>query len=109
MASDRGVTVAVDTELTPALIREGYARDLVRVINVMRKEAGLALNDRIVLRYEAANETAAALRDFAAYIQQETLALSLTSGETHAAAYRQTFTIGESHVAIALSKAQSSP
>ncbi|MEE8292350.1 MAG: DUF5915 domain-containing protein, partial [Candidatus Tectomicrobia bacterium] len=109
VASDRGVTVAVDTELTPALIREGYARDLVRLINVMRKEAGLALNDRIVLRYEAAHETAAALRDFAAYIQQETLALSLTSGETNAAEYRQTFTIGESHVAIALSKASSSP
>ncbi len=109
VASDRGVTVAVDTELTPALIREGYARDLVRLINVMRKEAGLALNDRIVLHYEAADETAAALRDFAAYIQQETLALSLTSGETNAAEYRQTFTIGESHVAIALSKASSSP
>ncbi|MGQ4810577.1 Isoleucine--tRNA ligase [Candidatus Entotheonellaceae bacterium PAL068K] len=108
VASDRGVTVAVDTELTPELIREGYARDLVRLINTMRKGAGLALNDRIVLRYKAANETAAALRDFAAYIQQETLAVSLTAGETTEAEYRQTFKIGDSQVALALSRVRTS-
>jgi isoleucyl-tRNA synthetase len=105
VASDKGVTVAVDTTLTPQLIREGYARDLVRVINAMRKDAGLALNDRIHLRYAASGETAAALHDFAAYIQQETLALSLVSSETTQAAYSQTFDIGDSQVTIALDKA----
>ena len=30
VASDKGVTVAVDTHLTPELVQEGYARDLVR-------------------------------------------------------------------------------
>ena len=53
VASDKGVTVAVDTELTPELIQEGYARDLVRAINNMRKEAGLEISDRIDLAYTA--------------------------------------------------------
>jgi isoleucyl-tRNA synthetase len=105
VASDKGVTVAVDTTLTPQLIREGYARDLVRVINAMRKDAGLALNDRIHLRYAASGETAASLHDFAAYIQQETLALSLMPSDTTQAAYRQTCNIGDAQVTIALDKA----
>ena len=49
VASDKGVTVAVDTNLTPELLREGYARDLVRAINNMRKEAGFDISDRIVV------------------------------------------------------------
>ncbi|MCA9982252.1 MAG: class I tRNA ligase family protein, partial [Anaerolineales bacterium] len=47
VASERGVTVAVDTHLTPELVQEGYARDLVRYVNNMRKEAGLEISDRI--------------------------------------------------------------
>jgi isoleucyl-tRNA synthetase len=37
VASDKGVTVAVDTDLTPELVQEGYARDVVRQVNNMRK------------------------------------------------------------------------
>jgi isoleucyl-tRNA synthetase len=106
VSSDRGVTVAVDTELTAELIREGYARDIVRVINTLRKDAGLALNDRIHVQYEAGSETAAAMRDFATYIQQETLALSLEPGVTSEAEHHHSFSVGDGEVTVAFSPAR---
>ncbi|MCH8049268.1 isoleucine--tRNA ligase [Patescibacteria group bacterium] len=42
--------VELDLELTPELIREGMARDIVRRVNQLRKEAGLTINDRILLK-----------------------------------------------------------
>jgi isoleucyl-tRNA synthetase len=103
VASDKGVTVAVDTELTPTLLQEGYARDLVRAINNMRKEAGLDIADRIHLAYEnAGGDVAAALANFAGYIQQETLALSLAAGAMPDASYRETVSVGDQDVTLAV-------
>ena len=85
VASDKGVTVAVDTALTPALVQEGYARDLVRAVNTLRRDNGLALDDRVHLVYalpaSAAADIAAAFVNFADYVQQETLALSFAPGD----------------------------
>ena len=47
--SDGKVTVAIDTTLTPALIDEGYARELVSKVQTMRKEAGFEVTDHIKL------------------------------------------------------------
>lgn len=105
IASDKGVTVAVDTELTPELLQEGYARDIVRTINNMRKEAGLAISDRIHLAYEASGEVDAAFSSFAEYIKQETLALSLTTGSLETASLRHTTSVGGREVNLALQKA----
>ncbi len=78
VASDKEVTVAVDTELTPALVQEGYARDVVRQVNNMRKDAGLEISDRIVLSYQGASgDAAAAPTNFAEFVQQETLTVTL--------------------------------
>ena len=49
VASADGVAVALDTALDDELLLEGRAFDLVRLVNSMRKEQGLALTDRIVL------------------------------------------------------------
>jgi isoleucyl-tRNA synthetase len=105
VASDKGVTVAVDTELTPALAQEGYARDLVRTINNMRKEAGLDIADRIHLAYEAEGDVADALQNFADYIQEETLALSLTADSMANPLYQETVAIDNQEVVLALQKA----
>ena len=47
VASDHGLVAVIDTELTPQLIAEGDARELQRAIQDLRREAGLALDDRI--------------------------------------------------------------
>ncbi len=106
VASDKGVTVAVDTELTPALVQEGYARDLVRMINNMRKEAGLDISDRIELAYQADGDVAAAMAGFADYIQQETLTLSLVAGAMNAPFYEEEVSVGDEMVGLALRKVE---
>ncbi|MCA9934503.1 MAG: isoleucine--tRNA ligase, partial [Anaerolineales bacterium] len=105
VASDKGVTVAVDTALTPELVQEGYARDLVRAINNMRKEAGLEISDRIELGYTAVGDVAAALQNFADYVKQETLTRTLSEGLLADALFQQTVPVGDQEVRLALRKA----
>ncbi|HUS93950.1 MAG TPA: class I tRNA ligase family protein [Patescibacteria group bacterium] len=102
VASDKGITVAVDTTLTSELVQEGYARDLVRLVNSMRKEAGLALDDRIDLVYQAGSEVAVALENFSDFIRQETLALTLSAGQVANCDYSQESTVDNYEVALGL-------
>jgi len=105
VAGEKGVTVAVDPHLTPELVQEGYARDLVRAINNMRKEAGLDVSDRIELGYEAAGDVAAAMANFAGFISGETLAASLGAGSVLDSEFQQTVVIGDQPVTLTLRKA----
>ncbi|HFC12267.1 MAG TPA: isoleucine--tRNA ligase, partial [Anaerolineae bacterium] len=102
VASDKGVTVAVDTHLTPELLQEGVARDLVRNLNNARKDAGFAISDRINVTYQASPELTAAFTTFADYIQRETLADSLTVGD--GGDFTTTVKIGGEEVTLSVSK-----
>jgi isoleucyl-tRNA synthetase len=70
--------IALDTAVTPALVAEGTARDVVRVIQQARKDAGLNVSDRIALKVGADGAVADAVRAHAAFIAGETLATELT-------------------------------
>jgi isoleucyl-tRNA synthetase len=84
----RGIVVALDTVITPELKAEGLAREVVRQIQQMRKDAGFELSDRIHATYETDDAGLdAAIRQHAEYIQQETLSLSLHASGPHAEAY----------------------
>ena len=75
--SMEGIVVALDTVITEELKKEGYARDLVRVIQEMRKEANYEVDDRIYVLVEAQGELKKAIIEFADYITRETLANEL--------------------------------
>ncbi|MEM7113492.1 MAG: class I tRNA ligase family protein [Chloroflexota bacterium] len=105
VASEKGVTVAVDTTLTPELVQEGYARDLVRLINNMRKDAGLEISDRIHLGYEATGDVAEALVNFASYVQEETLTTALQASSLADSSFELTAQVGGSDVSLSLRKA----
>jgi len=77
VASDHGVTVAVDATLTPELRAEGLSREFVRRVQDLRKAAGLDISDRIRVVYEASPVLADAVKSFREYIMAETLALKL--------------------------------
>ncbi len=77
VAAERGVTVAVETTLTPELEAEGLAREVVRRVQTLRKEAGLNLDDRIVTLYQADDRLAAVIARWRDYIQGETLSVEL--------------------------------
>jgi isoleucyl-tRNA synthetase len=74
VASDDGVTVALDTELDDELRLEGRVLDLIHRLNAMRKEAGLELTDRIVVRLPQSDADVLAHAD---WIKGEVLAVEL--------------------------------
>ncbi|MCX7607367.1 MAG: isoleucine--tRNA ligase [Bacteroidia bacterium] len=76
-ASEGGLTVALDTRLTPELEKEGWARELIHHIQVLRKNAGLEVTDRIHLRIHLPPSYQKALQSFASLIAEETLADSI--------------------------------
>jgi len=74
-----GITFLLDIEVTPALRREGWARDTVRHIQQLRKDMGLNIEDRIRSYYNTdADELAVAVETWRDYIMAETLSLSMT-------------------------------
>jgi isoleucyl-tRNA synthetase len=73
--------VVLSTELDEALIAEGLARDLVHAIQTQRKEMDCQYTDRIAVGLETTDpQLAAAIKQFAEYIERETLAERLAVG-----------------------------
>ncbi|MBP2473659.1 isoleucyl-tRNA synthetase [Crossiella equi] len=96
--------VVLDTEVTEELAAEGLARDLVRVVQQARREAALEVSDRIELTVSVPQEARAAVDAFAAFIGEETLAVSLVHGETGEAGFAGS--VGEgTAVTVAVRKA----
>jgi isoleucyl-tRNA synthetase len=73
VASEDGITVALDVTLDPQLIAEGTARELVNRIQNLRKSSGLNVTDRIRIKIESLEGIEDAVSNFGAYIQTETL------------------------------------
>jgi len=71
------VTVALDTEVTPELRAEGLAREGVKRIQNLRKDAGFEVTDRIEISYHGSPRIADAMAEYADWIRNETLALEL--------------------------------
>lgn len=72
--SDKELYVALDTQLTPELIEEGMARELINKIQFTRKEVNFDIMDRISLIYHADDEIDKVIEKHGDYIKQETLA-----------------------------------
>jgi isoleucyl-tRNA synthetase len=71
--ANKDLYVALDTHLTPELIKEGLARELVNKIQFTRKESGLEIMDRIKVFYCGDEEIEEVFNKFTDYIQNETL------------------------------------
>jgi isoleucyl-tRNA synthetase len=69
--------VELDTTVTPELAAEGTARDVVRIVQQARRDAGLAVSDRIRLTVGADGAVADAVRTHAEFVAGETLAVSV--------------------------------
>jgi len=106
VAEEGGYTVALDTTLTPELVREGLARDLVRAVQDARKAVGLRIEDTIVLWLDVSTGMSTSderetvmqmLREYEGYVASETLATEVSvnppDAEKHLAAFagKQTF------------------
>jgi isoleucyl-tRNA synthetase len=77
VASAGGLTVALDLTLTPELERAGLVREVVRLVQDARKSSGLAVSDRIELRWTGEGAIAQALTEHAAQLAAEVLATAV--------------------------------
>ena len=79
VATEGGVTLALDTKLNEELLEEGFAREFVSKIQNMRKEADLEVSDRIIIKFTANGELSGVPAKYCDYICGETLAVELTA------------------------------
>ncbi len=80
LAGGRGVVV-LDCDLTDALVAEGVARDLVRLVQQARRDAGLDVSDRIALTVWTSPRIREQLLEHVEFVRKETLSLSLSWGD----------------------------
>ncbi|MBN2876017.1 MAG: isoleucine--tRNA ligase [Spirochaetales bacterium] len=76
------LTVALDAEIDQSLLDEGNARDLIRGVQTLRKDSGLAVTDRIVLTVSGTEGLKRAFEAFGDFVAGETLAVALLWEET---------------------------
>ena len=80
VAAEGASLAALHTELTPALVREGLAREFVRRVQDLRKQADFDIADRIRLYVQASPGLAEAIQAHREYIMGETLTVELKTG-----------------------------
>ena len=77
VANKGSLTVALDVTITPELINEGNARELVNRIQKIRKDSGFELTDRIDVQLAGAESLSVSITEYKSYICAEILADSL--------------------------------
>jgi isoleucyl-tRNA synthetase len=102
--AEGGVVVALDTHLTPELVTEGQAREIVRHIQTLRKEAGFELTDRIETTYNAAGDLVNAFEVWADYIKAETLSLKLQASDAPTGDKVESFKLDSQPVTLAVKR-----
>ncbi|MFJ4649644.1 isoleucine--tRNA ligase [Nocardia sp. NPDC088792] len=70
----RGVTIALDTVITPELASEGTARDIVRVVQQARRAAAFDISDRVFVTIASPEPVQSAVKRHKAFVAAETLA-----------------------------------
>jgi isoleucyl-tRNA synthetase len=107
VAEQGGYLVAITTELDGALVQEGNARELVRRIQQLRKDANLEIADRITTYVADAGQLHEMLVHFGGYVREETLTVDLVHrhGESVPDHLPQaSFELGGGQVTVAIGK-----
>ena len=100
--SDHTITVVLDTNLTPALIEEGFVRELVSKIQTMRKEAGVEVMDKIRVYAKDNDKIVSIMKNHGDEIKSEVLAEEIVTGETKG--YEKEWNINSEKVTMAVER-----
>ena len=87
--SDNAYTVVLDTNLTEALINEGFIREVISKVQTLRKNAGFEVTDRISLTWSTSEKLSAILEGGKQDVMKAVLALEAASGEPAEGAYSE--------------------
>ena len=102
--SDGGVTVVLDTNLTPELIEEGMVREIISKLQTMRKEADFEVTDRIHVTYSGSDKVGEIFEKYDENIKTVVLADTVTEGTTDG--YQKEWKINGETVLLGVQKAQ---
>lgn len=80
-ASGYGLTVALNTDITPELEQEGWVREVVRAVQDTRKKLDLAIEKRVQLTLDVDDELKAAIQAFEHVLRENVLVNELTFGK----------------------------
>ena len=108
VAEENGVLAALDTTLTPELVAEGVAREVVRYIQDARKNAGFAIADRIEVSIDGIKgnaELESMIESWRDYMCAETLAEVLHLAKPAAGAHVETLELDDTTLTIGVTKA----
>ena len=100
--NDNGITVVLDTNLTPELLEEGFVREIISKIQTMRKEADFEVMDKITVTYTGTEKAEKIFADNADMIGTETLAVSVQKAEP--AGYVKEWKINGENVTLGVAK-----
>ena len=101
--SDGNVTVGLTTKLSEKLIQEGIARDIIRHVQIMRKNANFAVEDRIIIYGSFDGEIGEAIKTYENYFMNETLTTNMID-EFQSGEYVDSFEIKGIHLKIGISR-----
>ncbi len=104
-ASGKSVVVVLDTQLTPELLEEGIAREIVNRVNGWRSDLKLAYEQRIKLALTGSEKIEAVATKFADFIAKETLALEIKTGAIPAGWQTLEDKIDEEKIVLGMEKA----
>ena len=79
--NDSGITVVLDTNLTPELLEEGFVREIISKVQTMRKEADFEVMDRIRVTYDGSDKAETIFAKYAGEIAGEVLANEVVKAE----------------------------
>ena len=99
---DNTVTVVLDVNLTPALIEEGFVRELISKLQTMRKEAGFEVMDKIAVSYTAEAKVTGIFDKYGENICAEVLAEKLAGGQL--SGYSKEWNINGEKVTLSVEK-----
>ncbi len=80
---DRGITVVIDTKLTPELIEEGFVREIISKVQTMRKDSDFQVMDHIEICAVGSEKLMEVIVRNAEQIKEETLADKIIIGDMH--------------------------
>ena len=100
--SDNGITVAIDTRLTPQLIEEGFVRELVSKLQTMRKEAGFEVTDTITVYADGNDRIAKILTDCRDSVLHDVMGTTLVCGQL--GGFQKEQDINGEHVTLGVEK-----
>jgi isoleucyl-tRNA synthetase len=81
VASEQGVTVALDVQMSESLRLEGMARELINRLQNTRKELGFEVTDKVDVLLTTSKELDAILKENKSYIQHEILATNINTAK----------------------------